>query len=460
MYSESALTYISYILQRRCRAIQPQVRPDCVQHLRAPTAICHQRRDRLTNMEATLLPPAGTAADPYACLGTKNAKHVQDCLELYMNDRGIDFIAEGGFERFTDLKYLWLARNNLTELSNLDSNFRLHCLYLNNNRLTTLVDSSLTKLKNLEELHASDNQLADLHGHIDVLKKLRRLKRLDLNGNPLCQETKYRLHVIKHMPWLELLDLCAVTDDERLRARRVTRPTFSAAAPPPQLSTEERARAAEREGERAAKAARRAARALAPVKRRVLEKRILLRPHWAEDDRRRRGLVTRDKFEDILRVYRLWPERARDADALLGAYAEGDLIAYVRFCKDVEPRGHRGRDPVIRALLEAEANAAPCPAVSVCMQMALTKANGIQRRRAKEAHAAKLALLGQGPVVAEEGPTRSTVRPPSDVFTMFVYLDAADARPVTNTKGYSDGREGFSRRGRPPPVPSTRTIVL
>ena len=83
--------------------------------------------DRLTNMEATLLPPAGTAADPYACLGTKNAKHVQDCLELYMNDRGIDFIEEGVFERFTDLKYLWLARNNLTELSNLDSNFRLHC---------------------------------------------------------------------------------------------------------------------------------------------------------------------------------------------------------------------------------------------------------------------------------------------------------------------------------------------
>ena len=115
---------------------------------------------------------------------------------------------------------------------------------------------------------------------------------------------------------------------------------------------------------------------------------------------------------------------------------------------------------MIRALLEAEANAAPCPAVSVCMQMALTKANGIRRRRAKEAHAAKLALLGRGSVVAEEGPTRSTARPPSDVFTMFVYPDATGARPVTNTKGYSDGREGFSRRERPPPVPSTRTIVL
>ena len=49
-------------------------------------------------MEATLLPPAGKAADPYACIGTKNAKHVQNCLELYMNDRGIDYLPEGVFE--------------------------------------------------------------------------------------------------------------------------------------------------------------------------------------------------------------------------------------------------------------------------------------------------------------------------------------------------------------------------
>ena len=213
-------------------------------------------------MEATLLPPAGKAADPYACIGTKNAKHVQNCLELYMNDRGIDYLPEGVFERFIDLKYLWLMRNNLAKLENLDENFRLHCLYLSKNRLTTFVDSSLAKLKNLEELHASDNQLTDLHEHIEVLKKLRRLKRLDLKGNPLAHETKYRLHVIKHMPWLEELDLVTVTDAERAKARRVTRPTFDATQPPPpQLTEEERRAAAERERKRAEKAERRAARA-------------------------------------------------------------------------------------------------------------------------------------------------------------------------------------------------------
>ena len=379
-------------------------------------------------MEATLLPPAGKAADPYACIGTKNAKHVQNCLELYMNDRGIDYLPEGVFERFIDLKYLWLMRNNLAKLENLDENFRLHCLYLSKNRLTTFVDSSLAKLKNLEELHASDNQLTDLHEHIEVLKKLRRLKRLDLKGNPLAHETKYRLHVIKHMPWLEELDLVTVTDAERAKARRVTRPTFDATQPPPPQLTEEERRAA------------------------------------AEDDRRKRGLINRAKFEQVLRIYALWPERDRDVKALVATYAAGDDdMEYVRFCKDVEPRGHRGRDPYIRELLEAEANARPCPEVSVCMRMALNKAAKIRRRRAEAEEAAKLALLGQGPAVAatEPGaPVRGTARPPCDVFTLFVYPEAAGAQPVTNTQQYSDGREGFSRRGRPPPVPSTRTITL
>ena len=203
---------------------------------------------------------------------------------------------------------------------------------------------------------------------------------------------------------------------------------------------------------------------LAPLTRRVLEKRILLRPHWAEDDRRKRGLISRAKFEQVLRIYALWPERDRDVKALVATYAAGDDdMEYVRFCKDVEPRGHRGRDPYIRELLEAEANARPCPEVSVCMRMALNKAAKIRRRRAEAEEAAKLALLGQGPAVAatEPGaPVRGTARPPCDVFTQFVYPEAAGAQPVTNTQQYSDGREGFSRRGRPPPVPSTRTITL
>ena len=88
----------------------------------------------------------------------------------------LEILPEGVFERFIDLKYLWLMRNNLAKLENLDENFRLHCLYLSKNRLTTFVDSSLAKLKNLEELHASDNQLTSLPKSIGKLTELTTLK--------------------------------------------------------------------------------------------------------------------------------------------------------------------------------------------------------------------------------------------------------------------------------------------
>lgn len=41
---------------------------------------------------------------------------------------------------------------------------------------------------------------------------MRHLKYLELSGNPLAEETGYRLLVIKHLPWLETLDMHKVSD--------------------------------------------------------------------------------------------------------------------------------------------------------------------------------------------------------------------------------------------------------
>lgn len=36
---------------------------------------------------------------------------------------------------------------------------------------------------------------------------MRHLRYLELSGNPLAEETGYRLLVVKHLPWLETLDM-------------------------------------------------------------------------------------------------------------------------------------------------------------------------------------------------------------------------------------------------------------
>lgn len=47
------------------------------------------------------------------------------------------------------------------------------------------------------------NQQASL----GILRLMRHLRYLELSGNPLAEETGYRLLVIKNLPWLETLDM-------------------------------------------------------------------------------------------------------------------------------------------------------------------------------------------------------------------------------------------------------------
>ena len=309
---------------------------------------------------------------------------------------------------------------------------------------------------------SSLRRLEDLHAHLaGVFSRLRRLQRLDLYGNPLAEETDYRLHVIKALPWLQVLDCQRVSAEERARAAKVTRASFEMAPSSARAVREarvvsdpffflfreaedlernsefffalSRARARERERERereratsrntyppsplrgpwrkaltpfsvdrqasgedsslsgesggrvhlaesstpgrsdAASRSRArvdaaASRAVADIARVVLEKRILLRPHWMDHDRQRCGFVSQPQFQAVLERYGLWPASSDKAECLVERYAFADTqqrrrstgnhtqssapirslrheacVEYVRFCADVEPRATRGR---------------------------------------------------------------------------------------------------------------------
>ena len=142
-------------------------------------------------------------SDPMAELAKQNAKYVKNCTELHLADRRIQKIV--GFDPFVNLEVLWLNNNRLTKLEELDTNVRLRELYAHNNLLHTL-RGSLHKFKFLNVLNVSNNKLHGLQATLDILTGFQYLHHLELFGNPLAEETNYRLHVLKRISWLEVFD--------------------------------------------------------------------------------------------------------------------------------------------------------------------------------------------------------------------------------------------------------------
>ena len=161
----------------------------------------------------------GVAANPFGELAVRNQKYASNCTELHLANRNIGWLQ--GFDRFVNLEVLWLNDNKLRKLNGLEKNFRLRALHAHNNQLSTLKDSSVSRLVFLDELMLFNNHLEDLHATLKTLSRLRHLKHLDMFGNPLSEEKDYRLHVIKQLPHLEVLDRHVIEWEERQAAKEM-----------------------------------------------------------------------------------------------------------------------------------------------------------------------------------------------------------------------------------------------
>ncbi|RQM26320.1 hypothetical protein B5M09_011917 [Aphanomyces astaci] len=143
--------------------------------------------------------------------------YVKECTELVMSHRGIDVI--GNFDAFVSVEVLWLNHNNIEKITGLDNCFRIKYLYLQHNHIRSL-EGSLRHFTFLRELRLYHNNLHDLHSALKLLEKLVHLEDLDLFGNPLAEEDKYRLHVIASIPSLQVFDRHVVTPEEQLSAKK------------------------------------------------------------------------------------------------------------------------------------------------------------------------------------------------------------------------------------------------
>jgi hypothetical protein len=155
----------------------------------------------------------------------------QSADEIHLGRQRLRALPRGYFETVgVDLQVLWLHENMLEKIPALEKNTGLRRLYLQENAIHSLHNSCLPSLKFLTVLNLAKNQLQDFMETLSILRTLRHLKELDMSGNLLCEEEKYRLRVLNVLPGLDVLDKHRVTNEEREEAMKLARKSRQAQA--------------------------------------------------------------------------------------------------------------------------------------------------------------------------------------------------------------------------------------
>jgi len=111
--------------------------------------------------------------------------YVKDDL-LDLHNKGIKDITEiEGLEKPTNLKALYLSRNQIEEINGLEQLTKLQILDLSGNKIKVI--KGLEKLTGLKELYLNHNQLEEIKG----LETLTNLEKLRLDENPIREDEKH-----------------------------------------------------------------------------------------------------------------------------------------------------------------------------------------------------------------------------------------------------------------------------
>ncbi|KAL9647065.1 hypothetical protein ABK040_016539 [Willaertia magna] len=181
--------------------------------------------------------------DPKTKIGNMDIRNVK---ELHLGNLQMTKL-DDSIMNFIVLEELWLNNNKLTKIDNLvevrdlkttlskavyersklKGCFGLKSLYLHNNRIDSLLGSSIGNLKHLQILFLHGNRLTDLFGVINYLSKLKYLTHLTLFDNPLCTENNYRVSVILGIPNLNIFDRIEITRKERTEAVKQLHPPLT-----------------------------------------------------------------------------------------------------------------------------------------------------------------------------------------------------------------------------------------
>jgi len=151
-----------------------------------------------------------------------NRKKRERTFELILGEKGLKKIPEG-LGQYVGLEVLYLNHNKIRHIQNLSENFVINFLDLTNNKIESLVGSDLACLTNLATLILRNNQVGNIKIQTKELQMLPSLRRLELQNNPMANESDARFYLIAMLPKLEILDSHSITRAERMSAEKMAK---------------------------------------------------------------------------------------------------------------------------------------------------------------------------------------------------------------------------------------------
>ncbi|XP_040430685.1 dynein regulatory complex subunit 3 [Cygnus olor] len=139
-----------------------------------------------------------------------NLWQFENLTKLQLDNNIIEKIE--ALESLVHLVWLDLSFNNIEVIEGLDTLVKLQDLSLYNNRISKI--EHMDTLQELQIFSIGKNNLAALEDVV-YLRRFKKLRTLNLTGNPFCEEEQYVLFIVAHIPDLVYLDFKLVSDTTR-----------------------------------------------------------------------------------------------------------------------------------------------------------------------------------------------------------------------------------------------------
>ena len=123
-----------------------------------------------------------------------------------------------GINQLSQLRVLDVSKNDIEYLTELKDLRSLEILKLAENKVTSL--ESTEHLESLTLLDISDNHICILEDFC-LLAELTKLREIKMEGNPCCLAMNSRLHVVKILTQLSILDKAKVSGEEKVEAQNL-----------------------------------------------------------------------------------------------------------------------------------------------------------------------------------------------------------------------------------------------